>query len=91
VRRVADAADRRRVLVEAVSDRLTAGRTLFASPNRSLAQLLERYTARELAIIADFLARNAERLRTETGKLEGTAPARRTNPRSTSSPRRSAG
>lgn len=91
VRRVADAADRRRVLVEAVSDRLTAGRTLFASPNRSLAQLLERYTASELAIIADFLARNAERLRTETGKLEGTAPARRTNPRSTSSPRRSTG
>jgi DNA-binding MarR family transcriptional regulator len=73
VRRTVHAADRRRVQVEPIADRVTAARPLFASTNRSLAQLLERYTASELAVIADFLARNAERLRLETIKLETTA------------------
>lgn len=75
VRRVADAADRRRVLVEPIEDRVTAGRTLFSSASRSLAQLLERYSARELAVITDFLARNAERLRSKISKLETAATA----------------
>jgi DNA-binding MarR family transcriptional regulator len=68
-RRVADPADGRRVMVEAVADRLTGARSLFASTRRSLAELFERYSDRELAIIADFLSRNAERLRAETSKL----------------------
>jgi DNA-binding MarR family transcriptional regulator len=81
VQRVADPADRRRVMVEAVSDRLTNARSLFASTRRSLAQLLDRYSDRELAVIADFLHHNAERLRAETSKLADgpaeTAPRRR--------------
>jgi DNA-binding MarR family transcriptional regulator len=70
VRRVADAADRRRVMVEPIDERVTAARTLFASASRSLAQLVERYSARELAVITDFLARNAKRLRSEISTLE---------------------
>lgn len=76
VRRVADAADRRRVLVEPIAERATAARTLFASTSRSLARLLERYSARELAVIGDFLARNAERLRGEMTRLETATTAR---------------
>jgi DNA-binding MarR family transcriptional regulator len=70
-RRVRDTDDRRRVLVESVQDRLTAGRSLFASTRRSLAALLEKYSDAELALIGDFLSRNAERLREETRKLQG--------------------
>jgi DNA-binding MarR family transcriptional regulator len=73
VRRVRDPEDRRRVLVEPVRDRLSAGRALFVSSIRSLGRLYEGYSDAELAVIADFLARNAARLREETGKLEATA------------------
>jgi DNA-binding MarR family transcriptional regulator len=90
VRRVADAADRRRVLVEPNEDRVTAARSLFASASRSLAQLLERYSARELAVITDFLARNAERLRSEISKLDTatTARAPEVSPRGTDNKQR---
>lgn len=73
VRRIRDPEDRRRVLVEPVRDRLSAGRALFASSIRSLGRLYEGYSDAELAVIADFLARNGARLREETGKLEATA------------------
>jgi hypothetical protein len=43
---------------------------MFASTQRSLARLLEPYSDRDLAVIADFLGRNAERLRAETAKLD---------------------
>jgi DNA-binding MarR family transcriptional regulator len=71
VRRAPDSADRRRVMVEPAVDRLTAGRDLFASTRRSLARLFEQYSDRDLGVIADFLQRNAERLRVETTKLSG--------------------
>jgi DNA-binding MarR family transcriptional regulator len=78
VRRVADPADGRRVIVEALADRLTNARSLFASTRRSLARLYDRYCERDLAVIADFLQHNAERLRSETIKLGTTAaPAMR--------------
>lgn len=69
-RRVRDSTDRRRVLVEPVRDRMTAGRSLFASTTRSLALLVERYSDAELTVVTDFLRRNAERLREETRKLQ---------------------
>jgi DNA-binding MarR family transcriptional regulator len=71
VRRVGDPADGRRVMVEAVPDRLTNAGSLFASTQRSLARLFDRYADRDLSVIADFLHRNAERLRAETTKLAG--------------------
>ena len=76
--RRAEHRDRRRVVVEPVAERLSEAPTRFASMQRSLARLFEIYSDAELAVIADFLGRNAERLRAETAKLE---PAgRRTDP-----------
>ena len=74
VRRVRDESDRRRVLVEPVRERLAGGRTVFASTVASLGQLLERYSNQELTVLADFLERNATRLREETRKLSGAEP-----------------
>lgn len=73
VRRVRDTEDRRRVVIELARDRLTAGRGLFSSTLQSLSRLFERYSDRELEVIADFLQRNADRLREETRKLSGDA------------------
>src|SRR5262245_2774472 len=75
VRRVRDENDRRRVVVEPVGDRAAAARELFASTRRSLAQLFAEYTDRELTVIADFLDRNAERLRDETEAVAHAAPS----------------
>lgn len=69
VRRIRESTDRRRVLAEPVEDRVTGARGLFASTRRSLARLFARYSVRDLEVIADFLRRNAERLRKETEKL----------------------
>lgn len=73
VRRVRDTEDRRRVLIELVRDRLSAGRALFGSTIESLSKLFARYSDRELEVIADFLRRNADRLREETRQLSGDA------------------
>jgi len=69
VRRVADPKDRRRVIVEPIHDRVEAARGYFASTRRSVTALSEAYTDQELAVIADFLSRNARRLREETQRL----------------------
>jgi DNA-binding MarR family transcriptional regulator len=61
--------DRRRVVVEPTADRVAAAAGLFASTRRSLARLFGRYSVRELTAIADFLERNAERLRVETERV----------------------
>ena len=70
VRRERDARDRRKVIVVAAEARVEAARTLFASTRRSLEDLIHQYPDRELAAIADFLMRNAARLRAETRKIE---------------------
>ena len=75
VRRVADPADGRRVMVEAVADRLSGAASLFASTRRSLARLYDHYSDRDLSVIADFLERNASRLRAETAQLAVPPPA----------------
>jgi DNA-binding MarR family transcriptional regulator len=71
VRRTRNPADRRRVVVAPALERVAESRELFAATRKSLARLFERYSTRDLVVIADFLRRNAERLRTETGKLSG--------------------
>ena len=76
-RRVADPRDRRRVLVEARVERVNAARQSFRSPSESLARLFERYSDADLGVIADFLARNAARLRAETLKLRSPRARRR--------------
>ena len=74
VKRVRDTEDRRRVLVEPIRDQLTRGRAVFASTMASLAALYEQYSVGDLVVIADFLRRNADRLREETRKLSGDRP-----------------
>jgi DNA-binding MarR family transcriptional regulator len=71
---VRDDKDRRRVLVEPVADWVEVNRPLFAPMLQSLARLLERYSDKELEVIVDFLARNAERLRVDTKKLQSNEP-----------------
>ena len=73
VRRVRDQSDGRKVLVEPDPQRAAAAQQLFASTRRSLNRLWSRYDDDELAVIADFLGRNAERLRQETAKLDEAA------------------
>jgi len=80
VRRARDADDRRRVLVEPVSERVEDARRSFASTRPSLARLYARYSNRELTVIADFLARNAERLHIETRKASGTKSVKQAIP-----------
>lgn len=72
VQRTSDPEDRRRTRVKPVVGRVAAARNLFLPPQKSLAKLFARYSDQELAVIVDFLTRNAERLRAETGKLEKT-------------------
>jgi DNA-binding MarR family transcriptional regulator len=69
VRRVDDPADRRRVVAEAVPKKIAAAARGFAPVQRAWARLYENYSERELAVIADFLARGAELLCVETEKL----------------------
>ncbi|MGB3942715.1 MAG: MarR family transcriptional regulator [Candidatus Manganitrophaceae bacterium] len=70
VRRIDDPADRRRVMVTPVSEKVAEARRLFLSTRQSLARLYEQYSDRDLAVIAHFLESNAERLHTETVKLD---------------------
>ena len=55
--------DRRRIVVTLNEASVTASRRGFGVPNPSLAELCERYDAQQLELIADFLKRNAQRLR----------------------------
>lgn len=77
VRRIADPADGRRVMVEAAAERVSGAASLFASTRRSLARLYDHYSDRDLVVVADFLERNAARLRAETAKLAAPATAPR--------------
>jgi DNA-binding MarR family transcriptional regulator len=68
LRREPDPIDRRRVLLHADTAGLTDNE-FFASWQRAAAQLWERYSDSELAVILDFLADTAERLRGRTEAL----------------------
>lgn len=68
LRREPDPLDRRRALLHADVTELT-NNEFFASWQRSATQLWERYSDSELAVILDFLADTAERLRTRTEAL----------------------
>ena len=55
--------DRRRIVVALIEEAVTDARRGFGRPNPSLAELCARYDGGELELIADFLRRNAQRLR----------------------------
>jgi len=69
VRRVADPADRRRVIVEVVPDRMVDVEALLDRVGRASSPEMAHYTDEQLTLIGDFLARMAEVTREEAEKL----------------------
>lgn len=69
VRRESDPADRRRVVVEVVPERVASIESLLASLERAAAREVEHYSPEQLALINDFLSRMADLTRTESARL----------------------
>jgi DNA-binding MarR family transcriptional regulator len=69
VRRIADPADRRRVIVEVVPDRLADVRPLLDRVGAASATEIARYTDAQLELIGDFLSRMAELTNEEAAKV----------------------
>ncbi len=69
VRRTADPADRRRVVVEVVPERVATVQSLLESLERASAEEVGRYSAEQLALINDFLSRMADLTQTEAARL----------------------
>lgn len=75
VTRQADTKDRRRILVSLCEEAILGVRPGFGIPNPSLVALADRYDADQLALIAEFLRRNAQRLRDDLVAAQATSPA----------------
>lgn len=76
VRRVADPADRRRVVVELVPEKSKALEAVIGRVGRATAREIGRYSPEQLELIGEFLDRMAEATREETTRLrEGLAEA----------------
>jgi len=72
VGRAPHSTDRRRIVVTLNEASVMNTRRGFGVPNPSLADLCERYDGEQLELIADFLERNAQRLRDDlAGTLVG--------------------
>jgi DNA-binding MarR family transcriptional regulator len=75
VRREADPADRRRVIVRTVPERMREGAAVFASSQQAWAEMSARYSDDELAFAIEFMRRSTEVLKQETAKLRTEAPS----------------
>ncbi len=69
VRRTTDPADRRRVVVEVVPERVATVQSLLESLERACAEEVGRYSPEQLALINDFLSRMADLTQTEAARL----------------------
>jgi DNA-binding MarR family transcriptional regulator len=69
VRRTADPADRRRVVVEVVPERVATVQSLLESLERASAEEVDRYSPEQLALIGEFLSRMADLTQTEAARL----------------------
>jgi DNA-binding MarR family transcriptional regulator len=72
VRRVPDPADRRRVIVELIPEKMAAVQATMAQFGEKSASEMGRYSDAELAVIDDFLTRMAEVTRDEANALRDT-------------------
>jgi len=72
VRRIPDPADRRRVIVELIPEKMAAVQATMAQFGEKSASELRRYSDAELAVIDDFLTRMAEVTRDEANALRDT-------------------
>ncbi len=77
VQRVRDPHDRRRVIVEPNQERLAELERLFSSVQETFRELLEIYSDEQLATIADFLTRSAQRsqgfIASQMGEVDSSA------------------
>ena len=69
VRRMTDPADRRRVVIEVVPERVATIESLLASLERAAADEVDRYSPEQLATINDFLSRMAALTQSESARL----------------------
>ena len=69
VRRELDPADRRRVVVDVVPERVATIDSLLDSLERAAEHEVERYSPEQLALINDFLSRMADLTQTESTRL----------------------
>ena len=69
VRRVSDPADRRRVVVEIVPEKVGTLESMMASLERAAEVEADRYSPEQLALIGDFLGRMAELTGSEAARL----------------------
>lgn len=69
VRRSADPADRRRVVVELVPDKIARVQGLLGRMDAASAKVLERYSEEQLDLIDDFLTRMTDVTRSEASSL----------------------
>src|SRR5262245_46937876 len=75
VRRTSDPSDRRRVVVEAVTERAAGVSKLFASVGEAIATEMEHYSDDELRFLVDFMNRSSDATRSQAESLRGTAPS----------------
>jgi DNA-binding MarR family transcriptional regulator len=78
VRRVADAADRRRVIVEPLLERIARFAPLFGAVGESFEEFFGQYKDTELTLILDYMRKSAERARCLAAEI--TAGGRPTSP-----------
>lgn len=69
--RQGDTEDRRRVMVRVVPEKLREVHRLYEGQGASMSKLLDKYSAREFDMIADFLKQTAQVLAEEAKKLQG--------------------
>ena len=69
VRRVADPADRRRVIVEIVPEKIATLESMMASLEDAAASEVGRYSPEQLALINEFLTRMADLTQAESARL----------------------
>jgi DNA-binding MarR family transcriptional regulator len=81
VRRIPDPADRRRVVVELIPEKMAAVQATMAQYSEKTASEMGRYSDDELAVIDDFLTRMAAVTRDEANSLRDT-PERETGAQS---------
>jgi DNA-binding MarR family transcriptional regulator len=74
VRRVPDPADRRRVIVEAVPEKVAQVQSTLNRVGSASAKEISRYTDAQLALISDFLTRMEQITRDEATSLRETPP-----------------
>ncbi|HUM06028.1 MAG TPA: MarR family transcriptional regulator [Terriglobales bacterium] len=79
VRRNRDTKDRRRVMVEPILERITAGFAFFGSVRAAYAKLLDDYSDDQLDTILDFMRRSSQRTREMTAEITANPTAATVN------------